>query len=709
MGLSFQSNSINLKKNEISIKKSSENDVIVALAGNPNVGKSTVFNALTGLKQHTGNWPGKTISNAKGYFKTKKKDYVLVDLPGTYSLYSHSEEEEVARNFLCFGKADITIVLCDATCLEKNLNLALQIIEIKKDVILCINFLDEARSKGIKINLREIEERLNVPVVGITARKKSSLGVLLNAIDSFEIKQRSPFKVRYDSEFESAISVLEKNVKNLLPNCTCSRCVALHLLSKNDDFIKSINEFFNVELLNDINIKKTISFSKLLLDSREGEIRDISEIVTQSIYKNVENILQNAVTYSKKEYTALDRKLDKIFTSKILGIPLMIFLLASTFWITIVGANYPSEFLSECFLKFEISLKNLLLGFGTPKIICSMLCDGMLHVLFWVVSVMLPPMAIFFPIFSILEDSGYLPRVAYNLDKPFKKCSACGKQALTMCMGLGCNTAGVIGARIIDSKRERLLAIVTNNFVPCNGRFPMMILVISVFFFKNSNSLYSAMILSLFIVFGILVTFATTNILSKTLLKGTPSSFTLELPPYRKPQLFKTIVHSITDRTLFALSRAALVAMPAGLIIWLAANVMIDNLSILEHCAQFLQPFGKVMGLDGVILIAFILGFPANEIIIPIVIMAYTSGVLLNETDTILINDILLSNGWTIKTAICFLLFVLFHWPCSTTMLTIKKETGSIKWAILAFLIPTVIGITICIITNMLLSAINIK
>ena len=327
----------------------------------------------------------------------------------------------------------------------------------------------------------------------------------------------------------------------------------------------------------------------------------------------------------------------------------------------------------------------------------------MYRTLAWVVSVMLPPMAIFFPLFTLLEDLGYLPRIAFNLDNFFRKCNACGKQALTMCMGFGCNAAGIVGCRIIDSPRERLIGIITNNFVPCNGRFPILIAIITMFFsgyfIGPLKSLVSTIILLFVIVFGISMTFFMSKILSKTILKGIPSSFTLELPPYRKPQIGKIIIRSIFDRTLFVLGRAVSVAAPAGIVIWLMANIKVGDISILTHCAEFLNPFARIIGLDGFILMAFILGFPANEIIIPIIIMSYmATGSLVEINNMTELHKLFVLNGWNLNTAICVMLFSLMHWPCSTTCLTIKKETKSIKWTLISFLVPTAIGIMICFI-----------
>lgn len=603
---------------------------VIALAGNPNVGKSTVFNGLTGLKQHTGNWPGKTVSSARGFCRTGRHNLELVDIPGTYSLMAHSREEEVARDFLESGEADAAIVVCDATCLERNLNLALQIMEICPKVVLCVNLMDEAEKRGIKIDLSLISERLGIPVVGITARKKATLKALTDAVDK------------------------------LLDTEKCQCC--------------------------------TIS-SDLAGTEQEREDRKVTEFV-----KTAEKICDGAISY-EKAHDLRDRRLDRIFTGKVWAYPVMLLMLALILWITIVGANYPSELLSAGFAKLQVKLTALFQAAGAPVWLHDMLILGVYRVLAWVVSVMLPPMAIFFPLFTILEDAGYLPRIAYNMDKAFKCCGACGKQALTTCMGFGCNAVGVMGCRIIDSPRERLLAILTNNFVPCNGRFSALIAIIAMFFASGSISgdFGAALILTLLIVCGISAALAATALLSKTLLKGMPSSFTLELPPYRRPQFGKVIVRSILDRTIFVLARAAAAAAPAGLIVWILANTVIGDMSILDRMVCLLEPAGSLMGLDGAILTAFILGLPANEIVIPITIMIYTSqGSLADLGSLAEMQQLFIENGWTWVTAVCTMMFFLMHWPCATTLLTIKKETGSIKWTLMAALIPTIFGFIVC-------------
>lgn len=694
-------------------EKLKNSNLTIALAGNPNVGKSTVFNALTGMRQHTGNWAGKTVANASGTFTHKNIDFTLVDIPGTYSLMASSPDEEAAREFICFGQPDCIIVVLDATCLERNLNLALQILEVNKKAVICVNLLDEATKKGIQIDLDELSLYLGVPVVGTAARSGEGLDELKDAVFDVATGKRKVFgtKIKYNSNIEKAIIKLENIIEDskLFDDKTFSylskRFLALRLIDCDKKLDNSIKEYFNFSLIEHKTINKAFTEIHNELENIGMKQDDIRDIIVEGIVAKAQEIYAHCTCLCDKCYSRRDRKLDKILTSKLTGIPIMLLLFGVIFYITISGANYPSELLSMAFSKVQEWLYGLFDLLHSPPFLKGLLIDGMFKTLSWVVAVMLPPMAIFFPLFTLLEDFGYLPRVAFNMDRFFAKSGTSGKQSLTMLMGFGCNACGVTGCRIIESPRERIIATVTNNFVPCNGRFPTLIAIITMFFATGISlpfrSLVSAGLLLTVIVFGVVVTLLVSKLLSATLLKGLPSSFTLELPPYRRPQICKTIVRSLLDRTIFVLLRAMCVAAPAGIVIWLMSNIMINGESLCVIISNFLQPLGSLMGLDGVILLAFILGFPANEIVVPIIIMIYTASGTLVEYDSLSsLYNLFVENGWTWVTALCTMIFSLMHFPCSTTCLTIYKETKSLKWTLLSFILPTILGILLCMAIN---------
>lgn len=609
--------------------KGGRNRPVVALAGTPNVGKSSLFNRLTGLHQHTGNWPGKTVACARGNVCTKKGAYELVDLPGTYSLKASSCEEEIAGAFLKQGCADAVVVVCDATSLERSLNLLFQVMELEKNVILCLNLMDEARRKRIWIHQEKLAKELGIPVVGVSAHEKKSLSKLKDVLDQVLCGAIAP--------------------RPILP----------------------------------------------IWEEMEGE--DVCE----ARIRYAERLCAETVVCTKPDPQRRDRLLDRCLTSRLFGYPLMLLLLALLFWLTMVGANVPSQYLSAWLFGLEEWLTEQFVWLQSPKWLHGVLILGMYRTMAWVVSVMLPPMAIFFPLFTLLEDMGLLPRIAFNLDHCFQKCKACGKQALTMAMGFGCNAVGVMGCRIIDSPRERMIAILTNSFVPCNGRFPTLILMLSLFFAAGGTivpgNVSGALLFAAVILFAVGMTFFASYILSHTFLRGEPSGFVLELPPYRRPQVGQILLRSILDRTLFVLGRAAAVAAPAGALIWILANVTVGGETLLNGCTAFLDPFARLLGLDGVILMAFILGIPANEIVLPILLMTYLQqGQLMELTQLTELRTLLVANGWTPVTALCVMVFSLLHWPCSTTLLTIKKETGSVRFTVLAALLPTVFGMVCC-------------
>lgn len=703
MGLTNQSTGTGVLANELVIVRSTPDDKVIALSGNPNVGKSTVFNNLTGLNQHTGNWPGKTVTNAQGKYTHRNQKFIMVDIPGTYSLMANSAEEEVARDFVCFGSPDATIVVTDATCLERNLNLVLQTLEITDKVVVCVNLIDEAKRKQIHIRFDKLANRLGVPVVPTSARSGRGLGELMDAVYDIANEQiaTQPVRIRYDEAIEQAIELLQPAIYQRVEGRINSRWLALKLLDGDQTLLHSIDKYLGFNLLDDPEILELLRWSKQLLSNRGIQPDQLRDRIVSRLIGIAEEISRETVTFENKQYNQTDRRIDRILTSKIFGLPIMLALLAFIFWLTISGANIPSKLLSDFLFGIEEKLTGLFTALSAPQWLHGILVLGIYRTLAWVISVMLPPMAIFFPLFTLLEDLGYLPRVAFNLDNFFKKACAHGKQALTMCMGFGCNAAGVIGCRIIDSPRERLIATLTNNFVPCNGRFPTLIAIGTIFIGGTMGgafrSLASTLTLTGIVLLGILMTLFVSKILSKTILKGLPSSFTLELPPYRKPQIGRILVRSILDRTLFVLGRAAAIAAPAGLVIWILANVTVGGASLLSHAAGFLDPFGRMLGMDGTILMAFILGLPANEIVIPILIMSYLSTGTLSELESLEdLRQLLVSQGWTWLTGVCVMLFSLMHFPCATTLWTIRKETQSMKWTLASFAIPTLTGMVIC-------------
>lgn len=535
--------------------------LLLHLLGNPNVGKSTIFNSLTGMHQHTGNWPGKTVANATGTCTYSNKNFLFVDIPGTYSIMSNSEEEEIARDYICFGNPDATVVVVDATCLERNLNLVFQIMEITDNVIVCVNLLDEAKKKGIEIDLDKLSESLGVPVVGTIARKKKTLTKLLNTVNDVCTKRSQfiPNKIKYSNTIEECISVLEKGLPNSINN-NLARWISLKLIDGEKCILNSIEKHLNISLINNKKLTQKLDIVDSKLNENNIDKSNFKDEIVSSIMIRSENICHEVCVFKNINYSLRDRKIDTILTSKKFGIPIMILFLGIIFWITIIGANYPSELLFNMFSFFQGKLITFANYIHCPEWLSNMLILGVYQTLTWIISVMLPPMAIFFPLFTFLEDLGYLPRIAFNMDGFFKKCCCTGKQMITMCMGFGCNAAGCVGCRIIDSPRERLIAILTNSFVPCNGRFPFLIAIATIFIAGSTSGFTSSIISTIsvicVIILGIFITLLISKVLSKTILKGMPSSFVLELPPYRKPQFGKILVRSIFDRTLFVLRKS---------------------------------------------------------------------------------------------------------------------------------------------------------
>lgn len=735
-------------------------DYVITLAGNPNTGKSTVFNNLTGLRQHTGNWPGKTVTRAEGAYSYNEKRYKVVDLPGTYSLLSTSVDEEVARDFILFGRPNVTVIVADATRLERNLNLTLQILEITDRAVLCVNLMDEARRNHIEINIRALSRELGIPVIAASARSKQGMQDLLAAIEEVASGKYTCKPRRIKSQpanLKHAISVIAEKINGVFPDLPNVNWVALRLLEGDQSIIDAIRSGDLGSLKQDLpstvseeerDLKAGLASQERVtsqgrVTSREGtasqqgqntlkereEVLSVAnaerwdlglnfhDTVIETIYSEASAVAQKTVSLSgNKPPYSLDLKIDKIVTGKWTGFPIMFLLLAGVFWITISGANYPSGLLFSLLVD---KLHPLLNGWAQaahfPWWLSGVLIDGAYLSMAWVISVMLPPMAIFFPLFTLLEDFGYLPRVAFNMDSLFRKAGAHGKQALTMSMGFGCNAAGVVAARVIDSPRERLIAIITNNFSLCNGRWPTQILIATIFIGAAVPAAMAGVVSAAAVVgvalLGIFLSLVVSWGLSKTVLKGEASTFSLELPPYRPPRIWQTLYTSLIDRTLFVLWRAMVFAVPAGIVIWLVANVTISGVSLAEYFIDWSNPFALIFGLNGIILLAYIIAVPANEIVIPTILMLTVlmtgitgvgagAGVMIDNASIGQTGDILRAGGWTTLTAVNLMLFSLLHNPCSTTIFTIYKETRSVKWTMVSTFLPLALGFTICFLTT---------
>lgn len=672
----------------------SEKTPLIALAGNPNVGKSSVFNLLTGLHQHTGNWSGKTVSNTLGTLRIRGKDFLAADLPGAYSFDPESFEEEAARNFLAFSEPDLIVYVCSAPTLERNLMLFRSICALEKPTILCVNMTDEAAACGEKIDYIALQKQLGVRVVPISAKKKQGFTALKAAIfESVENPPPPPPTPFYGKNEEALIAAFSERIPKDCKRFP-RRVLAAKCLASDAGFVR---EFSDCEPSILPDPEALLTEAKTFLSESGTEKEAFSEALSASCAAACRDIVRKCVQKGKPQSV----RADKILTGRVFSFPAMLFLLLLIFWITIRAANVPSEALTSLFGKGEAFLYKALCTLGLPDGLVSLLICGIYRVVAWIVAVMLPPMAIFFPMFTLLEDSGYLPRIAFNLDRAFCRCGACGKQALTMCMGYGCNAVGVSGCSIIGSERERLIAILTNSFSPCNGRFPMMIALIAMFSGVN-GTFYQSLILCGMILFSILAVFAVSKFLSATLLRGKPSSFVLELPPYRMPRVGSVLVHSIKDRTLSVLLRAVTVAAPCGAILWGLSHITVGELTLLTHLSRFLDPFASLFGMDGVILLAFLLGLPANEIVIPIMMMIYLSAGEMRTYESLSeLKMLFAANGWTMKTALCTCIFAMLHWPCATTLLTIRRETKSVSKTALSFLLPAVCGLLTCFFVNL--------
>ena len=661
---------------------------VLALAGNPNVGKSTLFNALTGLHQHTGNWPGKTVERCEGVWHGGEEDCRLIDLPGAYSLHARSAEEAVTRDYLLSGEAQAVIVVCDAACLKRNLFLALQVAEAVPRAVVCVNLLDEARRRHVSVDLERLSREMGLPVAGTSARSRTGIGELMETA----LQANHPrLRIAYDEAIARALEALIPALSGLLPDGVDARWAGLRLLSDDRETLAALN----LDAL--LGLEQVRAAQEIA-----GQAESVRSRVTQTLHARARRLADSC---TRRAAEPLAYRADRLLTGRGLGIPAMLALLGLVLLTTIVLANAPSQWLSALFARLGRQIDRALAP--APGWLHAMLYQGVYRVLSWVVSVMLPPMALFFPLFTLLEDVGYLPRAAFNMDRCFQGFRACGKQCLTMMMGLGCNAVGVCGCRIIDSPRERLIALLTNSLTPCNGRFPMLIALSGAFLAGGGPlaSLKTALCLTGLIVLSVALTLGLSRLLSATLLRGMPSSFALELPPYRRPQVGKVIVRSLLDRTIKVLGRALVTAAPAGALIWLLGHVQMGGMSLLARLFALLDPLGRLLGMDGVMLSAFVLGTPANEIVLPIALMGYLGEGTLVEADSLAsLPALLAANGWNARFALCAMLFSLCHWPCATTLVTIARETRSAKWTLLSALLPTLCGMGLCMLTRLILA-----
>ena len=662
--------------------------LVVAMAGNPNTGKSTVFNALTGSRQHVGNWPGKTIERAEGVFFHENWEINLVDLPGTYSLAAQSPEEIIARDYIISGDPSVVINVVDATSLERNLNLTLQLLELTDRVVVALNLMDEVRRQGCEIDVEALEVALGVPVISTVATEGEGLPQLKEALVEVAegYRQTHPASVDYGLTVEGYVKSLETDLAKLGINGR-SHWIALRLLEDDPEVIEGFKSgrLSACTLSEDAPLASPESLQALVRRAaylREATHPDARVEIVRRRFEFSHNVVQRTFRRKRPAEQSLTERIDQIITHRVWSWPIMLAILVVVLWITIKGANVPSEILGTAFGWLAKGVRDFLGGLHAPWWVIGSLVDGLIVGTGTVVAVMLPPMFIFFTAFSLLEDIGFIPRVAFNMDRLMRAVGSQGKHTMVAMMSFGCNVTGVLSCRIIENTKDRIVAIITSPLILCNGRFGAGLALIILFFGDCALSVTLA-----YLAVSVGAMLLATWVLNRLFFRREPGGFVMELPPYRKPKWGQVIRRSLVHQVGHTMGRAVMIAAPAMLIIWFLGNFPPDSSfeqTAVGHMVSMLAPLGRPFGLTGEMLTALVFTLPAKEIVVSSLAMTYGLQTTLADSQTILGY---LVRTWTPLVAFSFLTFYMLYLPCLVTIWATWKETRSLKWLLLSLLV----------------------